>query len=115
MANHALLQKPLYLFAVYGVAREAIYLPTNYSLRFAAPNAQHHVVENRATRNLCGFLFDKLFDDFQIVALRKRAKFGKLRLNRQNLFVLNIGTFASVEKIEHNYIIQEKYERRTKR
>ncbi|OGG49701.1 hypothetical protein A2763_03410 [Candidatus Kaiserbacteria bacterium RIFCSPHIGHO2_01_FULL_54_36] len=63
VANHALLQKPLYLSAVYRIAREPVNFPANYSLRFTAPNARHHVVEYRATRNLRGFLFDELDGD----------------------------------------------------
>src|SRR3989344_7267750 len=63
MANYALLQKPLNLSTVHRISREAIYFPTNYSLRFARLYARHHIVEYRAARNLCGFLFNKFLDD----------------------------------------------------
>ncbi|OGG56727.1 hypothetical protein A2680_02135 [Candidatus Kaiserbacteria bacterium RIFCSPHIGHO2_01_FULL_55_37] len=101
MTNDVLLQKPLNLSAINWVSREAIYLPTNYSLRFATPNARHHVVEYRAAGDFCGFLFHKLLYNFQTIASREHAKFCKLRLNGQHLLVLDIGAFASVEKIVH--------------
>jgi len=88
--DNALLQKPLHLSAVNRIAREAINLPTNYSLRFASLDSRHHVAEYWAAWRFCTFLLDKLLGNFQFIAPCKRAQFQKLRFNRQNLFVFNV-------------------------
>ncbi|MDP6527830.1 MAG: hypothetical protein QF858_03040 [Candidatus Pacebacteria bacterium] len=96
VANDALLQKPLHLSAVHWIACEAVYLPTNNAVCFTLLYPRHHVAEHGTARRFCAFLFDKFLNDLQVIALRKRAQFQKLRFNRQNLFVFNVCRFSCV-------------------
>lgn len=105
MANDTLLQKPLYLPAVHRISREPVNLPADDSLRLAAFNAAHHIAEKWAAGHFRASLFYKLIGNFQLLASRERAKFHQLRLNRENLLVLDIGAFAYIQKIMHRCII----------
>ena len=58
--DSALLQKPTDTPAVHRVVREAVYLPTDNTLRFAALNTPHHVLKNETARHLRAPLLHKL-------------------------------------------------------
>src|SRR3989338_8989727 len=104
MLNDSLLEKPLNLSAVHGVASQAVYFPTNNALCFARLYASEHIVEDRATGHFCGSLFYKLIRYGNIFTLGERSQFGELGFNGENLLVLDIGTFSGVEKVIDGHI-----------
>src|SRR3989344_7769466 len=102
VTEHAFLQKPLHLSAVYRITSQAVNLPTNDALCLALLNPLEHFIEHWAAGHLCGAFFNKLLRDMEIVAVGNLAQFGKLRLAGENLLVLDIGAFAGVKKVFHS-------------
>ena len=101
MLNYSLLEKPLDLSAVHGVASQAVYFPTNNAPCFARLYSPEHIVKDRATGHFGGTLFDKLVQYGKTLTLGEVSQFGELGFNGEDLFVLNIGRFSAVEKIFH--------------
>ena len=106
MHDNLILQKPLYLPAVYGVSCEPVNLPTDNPLCFTLLYSRHHLIEHRTAGLLCRLLLYEYLNDVELFALSERLKLGELRLNGEGLFILDIGTFACVEKVLHSAIIQ---------
>src|SRR3989344_9341587 len=94
VCDHALLKKPLNLSAVYGVASQAVNLPTNNALCFACLYASEHIVEDRAAGHFCRTLFDKLVRYGKVLVFSEVSQFSELAFNGEDLFVLDIGRFA---------------------
>ena len=57
-----------------------------------------HVVENRPAGDFGRLLFDQFSDDAELFALGEFAQFVDLRVNGEDLLVLNIGGFAGVKE-----------------
>ncbi|MEK7144916.1 MAG: hypothetical protein AAB794_03635 [Patescibacteria group bacterium] len=94
--NIPILQKPLDLSAVHGIASQAVNLPTHDTLRLALLYSRHHLAEHRTAGHLRGLLLDEYLNDVELFTLGKGAKLGELAVDRQNLFVFNISRFSGV-------------------
>ena len=105
MPEHAFLQKPLHLSAVHGIASQTVNLPTNNALGFAPLNPLQHFVENKTSGFLRGAFFDKLLRDRKIFTLGDLPQFGELCFDGENLLILDISAFASVEEINHMLVV----------
>src|SRR3989344_3068202 len=99
MLDYVLLKKPLNFSTIHWITRQAINFPTNNSLRLATLNTRKHVVKNWATGNFCGSFFYKLIRDINTFSLGEFPQFGELGFNGENLFVLYISAFASIQKV----------------
>ncbi|MBU4369139.1 hypothetical protein KKG58_00040 [Patescibacteria group bacterium] len=86
------------LASVHRIARYTIRVPTNDAVGFSALYASHHGVKNRPAGNFRRLFFHKLLQNFQAFSFGKGAQFCDLRLNTQNLLILNIGGLAGVQK-----------------
>src|SRR3989344_2698409 len=99
MCDHALLKKPLNLPAVHRIASQAIYLTTNNALCFSRLYATEHIVKDRATGHFCRTLFNKFIGNNKTLTLGECSQFGELAFNGDDLFVLDIGAFATIKKV----------------
>ncbi|MFZ1075365.1 MAG: hypothetical protein WAN50_03270 [Minisyncoccia bacterium] len=105
--NYGLLQKPTDLAAVHRITGKAIYLPTHDALRFARDDTSDYIVKDGTTRLLRGLLLHELGRNLQPLALSEGAQLRELRVYREDLLVLDIGTLAGVEEVvgHRHYII----------
>ena len=85
-------------------------MPRENPVRFAGLNACKHVVENRSAGSFGRLFFNQFGNDVDLFALGEFAQFINLRVNGQDLLVLNIGGFAGVEKkVFHGVICSISY------
>ena len=84
--------------AVHAIARQAVGMPRENSLRFAGLDPPQHGVENRPAGCFGGLLLHKLLNDVYALPGGKLAQFIQLRVNREDLLVLDVGGFTSIKK-----------------
>ncbi|HMS31995.1 MAG TPA: hypothetical protein PKA29_01830 [Candidatus Saccharibacteria bacterium] len=87
------------LSAVYGVSSKSIGVPRNYAICLAIFYAFQHIAKNLSAWHFGGLFLYQFVHYLQVFIFSVCSQLYELRLNGQHLFVLNIGTLASIDKV----------------